>query len=491
MNTVRVRFAPSPTGDLHVGGARTALFNWLFARHHNGVYVLRIEDTDLARSTAEATQVILDALKYLGLDWDEGPGKDGDYGPYYQSERLSLYKEYAQRLIELDRAYECYCTPEDLEQKREEQIKAGAATRYDGRCRTLTAEEKQAFQAAGRIPVIRFRAQVEGETTVEDIIRGSVRFRNTEVDDFIIFKSDGTPTYNFAVVVDDALMRITHVIRAEEHLSNTPKQLQIYQALGFEIPRFAHIPLILGSDKSKLSKRHGATSVLQFKDEGYLAEAMVNYLALLGWGYDDSQTMFSVEELIEKFSLERVSKNPGVFDLAKLEWMNGVYIRGLPLEEFYRHAVPYWRDAGFLPGEVSAEQKDYSLRILSELQTRVKLIGDVVEMARYFFVDDYEYNGEAVDKILAKPGTDELLAYLEETLTDLPQLDEEHVKPVFKAGMEKFSVKMGGLIQPLRVALTGTNVSPGIYEVLELLGQERVLERIERTRKMLKESAMI
>ncbi len=490
MNTVRVRFAPSPTGDLHVGGARTALFNWLFARHHQGVYVLRIEDTDLARSTPEATQVILDALQYLGLDWDEGPGRDGDYGPYYQSERLSLYKDYAELLIELGRAYLCYCTPEELEQKREEQIKAGEGTRYDGRCRTLTDEEKQSFQAAGRTPVIRFKAEVEGETIVEDIIRGSVHFMNTEVDDFIIFKSDGTPTYNFAVVVDDALMKITHVIRAEEHLSNTPKQLQIYEALGFEVPHFAHIPLILGSDKSKLSKRHGATSVLQFQEEGYLAEAMVNYLALLGWGYDDSQTMFSVADLIDKFSLDRVSKNPGVFDLAKLEWMNGVYIRELTLQDFYERALPYWQEAGFVPLELSTEQKDYCFKILAELQSRVKLMGEVVEMGRYFFVEDYEYNPEAVDKILAKPGIDELLAHLEEALQALPLLDEEHVKPVFREGMEKFNVKMGGLIQPLRVALTGTNVSPGIYEVLELLGPGRVIQRIARTRRMLREKEM-
>ncbi|HHY15980.1 MAG TPA: glutamate--tRNA ligase [Firmicutes bacterium] len=491
MDTVRVRFAPSPTGDLHVGGARTALFNWLFARHHGGVYVLRIEDTDLARSTPQATQVILDALQYLGLDWDEGPGRDGDYGPYYQSERLALYKKYAERLMDLGRAYECYCTTEELEQKREKQIKAGEGTRYDGRCRTLTEEEKQAFRAAGRIPVIRFRAEMEGETTVEDIIRGSVRFMNTEVDDFIIFKSDGTPTYNFAVVVDDALMQITHVIRAEEHLSNTPKQLQIYEALGFAVPHFAHIPLILGSDKSKLSKRHGATSVLQFKEEGYLAEAMVNYLALLGWGYDDSQTMFSVKELIAKFSLDRVSKNPGVFDLAKLEWMNGVYIRELAPEVFCEQALPYWQEAGFLPQEISAEQRDYCLKVSAELQSRVRLMGDVVEMGRYFFVEDYEYNQEAVEKILAKPKADEMLAYLEQALHDLPLLDEEHVKPVFREGMKKYEVKMGGLIQPLRVALTGTNVSPGIYEVLELLGSRRVAQRIGRTREMLKAKEMV
>ncbi|MDI9441173.1 MAG: glutamate--tRNA ligase [Firmicutes bacterium] len=487
MNTVRVRFAPSPTGDLHVGGARTALFNWLFARHTKGVFVLRIEDTDQARSTEAATQVILDGMKYLGMDWDEGPGKDGPYGPYYQSDRLDIYREYADKLLAMDRAYECYCTPEELEAVRQQQIEAGQATRYNGRCASLTEEEREEFRAQGRIPVMRFRAKTEGETVVDDLIRGQVRFMNTEVDDFIILKSDGTPTYNFAVVVDDSLMRISHVIRAEEHLSNTPKQIQIYEALGLELPKFAHIPLILGPDKSKLSKRHGATSVLQFKEEGYVAEAMVNYLALLGWGYDDSQTIFSVDELIEKFTLDRVSKNPGVFDIAKLEWMNGVYIREMSLETFYEHALPYWQKAGFVPEAVSAEQKEYCLEILAELQSRIKLMADVVDMARYFFVEDYEYLEDVVNKILTKPDTEDILAFLQEKLAGLPDFTEESVKPIFQEGMEKFSVKMGGMIQPLRVALTGTNVSPGIYEVLEILGSERVLQRIERTREMLKQ----
>lgn len=492
MSTVRVRFAPSPTGYLHVGGARTALFNWLFARHHQGVFVLRIEDTDLARSTDEATQVILDAMQFLGLDWDEGPGKEGEYGPYYQSKRLHLYQEYAEKLMELGRAYKCYCTPEELEQKRQEQMKQGQATRYDGRCLHLTAEEEERFIAEGRKPVLRFKALDSGVTEVHDIIRGTVRFDNvTQVDDFVIYKSDGMPTYNFAVVVDDALMKITHVIRGEDHLSNTPKQVQIYQALGLEVPRFAHIPMILGPDKSLLSKRHGATSVMQFHEEGYLASAMVNYLSLLGWGYDDSQTIFSVEELVEKFSLERVSKNPAVFDIQKLEWMNGVYIRELSLEDLYELALPYWQKAGFLPAEVSSEEKEYAQKILKELQSRIKLMAEVVELARYFFEDDYEYNEEVVEKILTKPQTEEILNFVYEAVKTAPGLEEEHLKPLFKEGMIKFGVKMGDLIQPIRVCLTGTNVSPGIYDVLVLLGRDRVLARIERTLAMLREKELI
>ncbi len=490
MSTVRVRFAPSPTGYLHVGGARTALFNWLYARHHQGVFVLRIEDTDLARSTDEATQVILDALEFLGLDWDEGPKRGGDHGPYYQSQRLDIYQAYARKLIELDRAYECYCTPEELEQRRQEQIQAGKATRYDQRCAHLTEEEREAFRAEGRIPVIRFRALETGETVVHDVIRGEVHFENTQIDDFVIYKSDGMPTYNFPVVIDDALMKITHVIRGEDHLSNTPKQIQIYEALGFPLPKFAHIPMILGPDKALLSKRHGATSVMQFYEEGYLPEAMVNYLSLLGWGYDDSQTIFSKSDLVDKFSLERVSKNPAVFDLQKLEWMNGVYIRELSLEEFYQVALPFWQKAGFLPQEVTPEQKDYALSILKELQSRIKLVGDVVDLAHYFFRDDYVYKEEIVRKILGKPQTEAILRYVYEAIATVPVLDEEHVKPIFKAGMEKYGVKMGDLIQPIRVALTGTNVSPGIYEVLELLGRERVLSRIEKTLDMLKERGL-
>ena len=455
MSTVRVRFAPSPTGDLHVGGARTALFNWLFARHHGGVFVLRIEDTDAARSTEAATQVILDALEYLKLEWDEGPGKGGDFGPYYQSQRLDLYKQYADRLLEIGRAYHCYCTPEELDQRRQEQIKAGQSTRYDGRCRHLTDEERQAFEAEGRVPVIRFKSLEEGETKVEDLVRGTVIFDNvTQVDDFVIFKSDGMPTYNFAVVVDDALMKITHVIRGDDHLSNTPKQIQIYEALGFAVPKFAHIPMILGPDKSLLSKRHGATSVTQFYEEGYLAEAMVNYLALLGWGYDDSQTIFSIPELIEKFSLERVSKNPAVFDKQKLEWMNGVYIRELTLEGLYEVCLPFCQKAGLLPEEVSPELKDYTLRVLEQLQSRLKLVADVVDLARYFYRDDYEYNMEVVQKILTKPQTEEILGYVHAAVKDAPKLDEEHLKPQFQEGLKKFGIKMGDLIQPVRVALT-------------------------------------
>lgn len=480
MDKVRVRFAPSPTGYLHVGGARTALYNWLFARQHGGSFILRIEDTDLARSTEESVRGILDGMRFLGLDWDEGPEVGGDYGPYFQTERLEIYHKYAQQLMAAGRAYECFCTPEELEEQRQAQREQKLDLHYDGRCRNLTEEQKQAFRAQGRRPAIRFVSDKKGQTEVPDLIRGSVVFQNSQIDDFVILKSDGVPTYNFAVVVDDALMEITHVIRGEDHIPNTPKQIQLYKALGFEIPKFAHIPMILGSDRTRLSKRHGATSVMQFHDEGYLSDAMVNYLALLGWGYDDSQTLFSREELIEKFSLERVSKNPAVFDFQKLQWMNGVYIRELSLDEFYCHALPYLQKAGLVPAEPSEAQQQVIKAVLKELQARVKLLGDVVEMSRYFFTDDFPYNEDAARKILGKAEAEEVLEYLRDALAEVGAFTQEQLEPVFKSAMEKFDLKLGKVIQPLRVALTGTNVSPGIYEVLEIVGQERTLARIDR-----------
>ena len=347
-SNIRVRFAPSPTGYLHVGGARTALYNWLLARQMQGVFVLRVEDTDLQRSTEESVEGILEGMRFLGLTWDEGP--------IFQSDRLDIYREYAQQLLDTGRAYECFCTPEELDQMRKELAAQKLDPKYDGRCRHLTEEQKEAYRQQGRKSVIRFKHKEEGKTEVRDLTHGTVVFDNSQLDDFVIIKSDGMPTYNFAVVIDDATMDITHVIRGEDHLSNTPKQIQIYEALGFQVPEFAHIPMILGPDKARLSKRHGATSVTQFRDEGYLPEAMLNYLALLGWGYDDSQTVFSVDELIEKFSLERVSKNPAVFDIKKLEWLNGLYIRELTIEQLYELTLPYLQKEGLVGTSLSEQE---------------------------------------------------------------------------------------------------------------------------------------
>jgi len=479
MNQVRVRFAPSPTGYLHVGGARTALFNYLYAKHHHGVFVLRIEDTDLARSTEASTRAILDSMAYLGLDWAEGPEKGGDYGPYFQSQRLELYKEYAEKLLSMGRAYECYCTPEELDQIRQEAAAQGRDPKYDGRCRNLTDTQRREFVRQGRKPVIRFKADFEGTTLVDDLIRGQVIFDNNQLDDFVIIKSDGMPTYNFAVVIDDALMRITHVIRGEDHLSNTPKQIQIYQALGFAVPQFAHIPMILGPDRTRLSKRHGATSVGQFQEEGYLAEAMVNYLALLGWAYDDSQTIFSKTELIEKFSLSKVSKNPAVFDLAKLQWMNGVYIRELSLDELYQRTLPLFKSWGFVPQEVGSELEAKVKSVLRVLQERVKTLADLKEASCYFFQDEVRYDEKAVSKVLFKEGAAEILSSLLPELLAVKDYTQENLEPVFHKAQEQRQCKLADVIQPVRVAVTGTNVSPGIYDVLAILGRARACQRIK------------
>ncbi|HHT36303.1 MAG TPA: glutamate--tRNA ligase [Firmicutes bacterium] len=487
MDQVRVRFAPSPTGYLHVGSARTALFNYLFAKHHQGVFVLRIEDTDLARSTDESTQAILDAMKYLELFWDEGPEVGGDYGPYFQSQRLELYREYADKLIESGRAYQCFCTPDELDQIRKEAIEKKRDPKYDGRCFHLTEAEKQKYLDEGRTPVLRFKAQYEGTTVVDDLIRGQVKFDNHQLDDFVIMKSDGMPTYNFAVVVDDALMRITHVIRGEDHLSNTPKQIQLYEALGFAVPKFAHIPMILGPDKALLSKRHGATSVTQFRDEGYLPDAMVNYLALLGWAYDDSQTIFKRDDLITKFTLEKVSKNPAVFDITKLQWMNGVYIRDLNLDEFYAYALPLFQAWSFLPEEVNPEQERKAKAVLASLQERVKLLTELKEASYYFFEDELQYNEKAVSKFLLKDGASEILTALLTELLAVKEYTQVNLEPVFHKIQEQFDVKLGAVMQPLRVAVTGTNVSPGMYEVLETLGRAKTCQRIKDALALIKQ----
>lgn len=486
MDQVRVRFAPSPTGFLHVGGARTALFNYLYARKHNGIFVLRIEDTDLARSTEQSVSGILAGMKFLELDWDEGPEKGGDYGPYFQSERLDIYRKYADMLVKSNRAYQCFCTSEELDKMRQEALRQKKDPKYDGRCRNLTEAQKQELIDQGRKYVLRFKADSEGETVVDDLIRGMVKFDNGNLDDFVIWKSDGMPTYNFAVVVDDLTMQISHVIRGEDHLSNTPKQIQLYQAFEQAVPKFAHIPMILGPDKARLSKRHGATSVIQFKDEGYLTGAMINYLALLGWAYDDSQTIFAKAELIEKFSLEKVSKNPAVFDLKKLNWMNGVYIRNMDIEQIYRLVVPQWQKAGFLPKEPSQAQEEKAKAVLTALQERVKLLAEFNDAAYYFFLDELVYNEKAVRKVLYKNGVLEILEYLFKEFLTVEDFTLEGLEPVFHQAQAKFELKLGKIMQPVRVAVTGTNVSPGIYEVLSLVGKAQSCRRIKDAMEMIK-----
>ena len=478
---VRVRFAPSPTGYLHVGGARTALFNWLFARNHDGVFVLRIEDTDKLRSTDESIGGILSSLDWLGLDWDEGPGIGGDYEPYFQTQRLPFYHAVIEQLLEKGDAYHCYCTQEELETRRQAALASGKAPGYDRRCRALSNEKRAALEAEGRQPAVRFAMPLEGETVVQDLVRGEVRFANDQLDDLVIAKADGTPTYNFAVVVDDMLMRISHVIRADEHLANTPRQVRIYEALGYVLPHFAHVSTILGEDGSKLSKRHGATSLGDFRDSGYLPEAMFNFLALLGWAYDDKTEIMSREEIIERFSLEKVNPSPASFSLQKLEWMNGVYIRSLPDEDLANRLLPFLSRAG-----LEADEKTL-LRLVPLIQERIKVLTDAADLVDFFFAEEIDCDpellvGKKMDALASLEALRRVLQLLEEeTLT----FDEETLETTLRELTEELGLKAGQLFGIIRVAVTGRTVAPPLFGTLSVLGKERVFDRLRQAEQTL------
>ncbi len=478
--TVRVRFAPSPTGALHVGSARTALFNWLFARHHDGVFVLRIEDTDAARSTDASTDTIFEGLQWLGLDWDEGPGCSGAFGPYFQSERLDLYREYADRLLEAGMAYRCYCTPQELAARREAMREAGLDPKYDRKCLHLTDAQRRQLESEGRSSVLRFHSPDDGETVVRDLIHGVSRFGNQLLDDFVIVRSDGLPTYNFAVVVDDHLMQITHVIRGDDHISNTPRQVQVYEALGLRVPQFAHLPMIHGPDRTKLSKRHGAQSVMEFAAAGYLPEAVTNYLALLGWAYDDSQEIFEIPgELIQKFTLEKIAKNPAIFDHQKFEWMNGVHIRELDPADLAARALPVMQQAGLIPTEVSDDVMKRFTEIVAAVQVRIKTLNEIVDATRYFFSESVDYDEKAVRKWLKREYVPELFTRLLDELSGLDAFGEVPIEEVFDRVGESFELSKGNIMQPVRVAVTGNTMSPGMYETLALLGKAKTCERLK------------
>jgi glutamyl-tRNA synthetase len=459
MSKVRTRFAPSPTGDLHIGGARTALFNWLLARHNQGVFILRIEDTDVARSTQESIQVILDAMTWLGMDWDEGP--------FYQTERVSLYREAAEKLLKEGKAYRCFCTPEELETKREAAMKAGIKPKYDRACLGRTSFPP------GRPSVIRFFSPEEGKTVVEDLIQGRVEFDNTELDDLIILRSDGLPTYNFSVVVDDATMDITHVIRGNDHLNNTPRQIQIYQALGYPIPQFGHVSMILGPDKKKLSKRHGAQSVMQYKTMGYLPQAVVNYLVRLGWSYGD-QEEFTREELIEKFSLEAVGRSAAAINPGKLDWLNSQYIKKIELEELVQRVRPFIEAKGY-----SNLDPDRLRKAISSLRERVKTLVEMADLSEFYFSEEITYDEKAVGKFL----NPETMPMIEQVITFLSNesiLEKENAHRLIQQLAETRGEPLVKIAQPVRVALTGRMVSPPIDEVMEVLGKESVIKRLRR-----------
>lgn len=463
MSQVRVRFAPSPTGFLHIGGVRTALFNWLFARQQKGVFVLRIEDTDQDRSTDESIQAILEGLKWVGLDWDEGP--------FRQTERIDLYRSYAMQLLEKGQAYWCSCKAEELEARRKEAEAKGLSPKYDSRCRDRGLANPTGDAA------LRFKAPLEGETVVDDLIKGKIVFDNSVQDDLIILRSNGYPTYNFSVVVDDALMNITHVVRGDDHLTNTPRQVPIFQALGFPVPQFGHLPMILGSDKSRLSKRHGATSIMAYKEMGYLPDAMVNYLVRLGWSHGD-QELFTRQELIEKFSWKNVQTSPAVFNPEKLIWVNAEYIKISQPAQVAQALVPLLEAAG-LTGEVRAVSPDWLAQLVVLVKERAKTLVEMVEWVRPYFGQAVTFDEEAAKKFLT-PAIAPVLGKLLTCFESFPAFSKQQWEEAFKQLVEAEGLKMGQLAQPVRVALTGRTASPGLFEVMEVLGRDRTLFRLRQ-----------
>ncbi len=513
-NGIRVRFAPSPTGHLHVGGARTALYNYLYARRTGGKFILRIEDTDSERSTEESYAGIIRGMRWLGLEWDEGPQAGGEYGPYTQSGRGVLYHTEAKKLIDSGAAYYCFCTPERLSAMKLEMKEKKLPPKYDGKCRNLPAEEVLEKLQQGLPQVIRFRMPREGETFFRDIIRGEFAFENGNLDDFVLIKSDGKPTYNFAVVVDDSHMKISHVIRGDDHLSNTPRQVRLYQALNYRIPKFAHLPMILGSDQTRLSKRHGATSVDYYRKRHYLVDGLINYLALLGWAYDGKRELFTRKALIKNFSLKKVSKNPAVFDHDKMEWINAEHMKQLPPIKKTAMVWDVLDREGLLPPEFEVDitmpvdlkvvpEEDSSeggsggsgvipsetefrrlVAIVNVMGNRLKLLKDVPSMIGYFYTDDYREDQEAVRKHLLRAEVPERMNALAAEFRNLKYFDRESVEKTLRDLAFEKGIEAGELIHPCRVALTGKTVSPDIFWVIALLGKDKTVERLERAARL-------
>jgi glutamyl-tRNA synthetase len=475
----RVRFAPSPTGYLHVGGARTALFNWLYARRHGGTFVLRIEDTDVERSSSDMVSGILEGLKWLGLDWDEGPTVGGPHAPYFQSERLTRYRDAAARLVTEGHAYYCYCSADRLRDEREKAEQRGDAWQYDRTCLALSPDRIAELEAAAMPRAVRFKVPT-GTTRFDDEVKGTIEFDSGNIEDFVILRSDQHPTYHLSVVADDMDMAITHVIRGDDHISNTPKHVLLFQAFGAPIPRFAHVPLILGADKKRLSKRHGATSVTEYQRQGYLPEAMVNFLALLGWSPGGDRELMSIAELVESFSLGGISGGNAVFNTEKLDWMNGQYIARMPIEQLAAAVTPLLAEVGLWPAPAAGIAEPWLRRLLDLLRPRAKRLTDFVELARPFLMDTVEYDPEAVEKHLRTPDLDAHLRWLQTALGRAVPFDEPHVEAAVRGSAAERGIKAGVLIHAVRVAVTGRTTSPGLFEALALLGRERTIARLEQ-----------
>jgi len=482
MGTVRTRFAPSPTGHLHIGGAWTAFFNWLFSRHEGGTYILRIEDTDRSRSTEAFEASILEDFRWLGLIWDEGPDTGGPVGPYRQTERGDLYAHYARELVERGAAYPCYCTVEELDEERRRAAAERRPYRYSGRCRNLSPGDRARFEAEGRRPSLRLRiADFEETIVVDDLIKGRIVFEPEHLDDYIIVRSDGSPLYNFANVVDDHLMRVTHIIRANEHVSNTPKQLVMYRAFGWSPPAVAHLPVILGADRKKMSKRHGDTAVREYRQQGYLPEAMLNFFALMAWHPESEREVYTVEELIRAFRLEEIGEASPIFDLDKLTWLNGMYMRRL-IEQDSERVVALTAEIlqreGVIKGEITSELRAYVFRVIEVVGDRLKIGRDIIAYGDFFF-RDVVYDPVAVRQHLSGTASPLLAAYAE-ALEALPVFERGAIEAALRDVCAKSGVPVRALVHPARVALTGKTAGPGLFELTELLGRDRAVERLRR-----------
>jgi len=474
ISEIRVRFAPSPTGHLHIGNARTAILNWLFARHGNGTFILRIEDTDEERSTRESEESILQDLRWLGLHWNEGVEVGGEFGPYRQSERLSIYQSHGEQLLREGKAYLCYCTPEELEARRAALLESGQGVKYDGRCRALTVAQRQAFERERRKPAIRFIIP-EKEVTFVDQVKGEVTFPPESQGDFVLLRGDGLPTYNFACVVDDHLMEISHVIRGDDHVSNTPKQVLLYEAFNWTPPQFAHIPMILGADRQRLSKRHGATSVDAYAAKGYLAEALINYLSLLSWSSESGEEILSVERLIKEFDLSRVTRAAAIFDVAKLNWMNGVYIRNLPAERLVDAAAPYLQKAGY-----ALPERDLLATMIGMVKDGLEYFEQIVDKMAIFFVDQPVTANDESREVLKRDTSKKVLWSFLRVLDDFDKLDASTFRSMMKHVQAETGIIGRELWMPIRVALTGQTHGPDLPMVAQIFGKEKCHRLVQR-----------
>lgn len=498
-NQIRVRFAPSPTGHLHIGNVRTALFNYLFAKKHNGTFILRIEDTDFDRVKKEYEESILEDLKWLGLIWDEGPDCGGNYGPYRQSERINLYKELADKLLKEGKAYKCFCSPEELEKKRKESLSKGLPPRYDGKCCHLSREEIVSYEQKGIKPSIRFKVD-NGLIEFEDMVRGKMTFKGSDIGDFVILRSDGVSAYNFAVTVDDALMNVTHVIRGEDHLSNTPRQILLNQAMGFDIPKFAHLSMILGHDKSRLSKRHGAESVKELREEGYIPEAVINYLSLLGWSpppppppqvgrekgrgdisKEDGREIMPLGDIIINFSIERVSKSPAVFDIKKLKWINSHYIKNKDIAELTELASPFLTKKGI---NIDKIDKNWLYKMMDAIRDNIETLSDIDKYTGIFFDETIKIESENLE-ILKDNTAVEVSKLLREKVEAEKEITEDIADKIILGIKEKTNLKGKKLMMPIRIALTGKTEGPELKKIMEVLGKERIIKRIDLAQKLI------